>query len=58
MQALMKALNSIQEVINLYPATGKAGSSGRPSTQTTLTEMDPTQQALYRLFNLDRFREA
>ena len=57
-QALMKALNSIQEVINLYPATGKAGSSGRPSTQTTLTEMDPTQQALYRLFNLDRFREA
>jgi hypothetical protein len=54
--ALMKALNGIQEVINLYPATGKAGSPGRPSTQTTLTEMDTTQQALYRLFNLDRFR--
>ena len=57
-QALMKALNGIQEVINVYPATGKAGSPGRPSTQTTLTEMDDTQQALYRLFHLDRYRNA
>jgi transposase len=57
-QALMKALNGIQEVINIYPATGKVGSPGRPSTQTTLTEMDTTQQALYRLFDLDRYRKA
>jgi transposase len=57
-QALMKALNGIQEVINIYPATGKAGSPGRPSTQTTLTEMDVTQQALYGLFDLDRYRKA
>ena len=56
-QALMKALNSIQEVTNIYPATGKSGSPGRPSTQTTLTEMDATQQALYRLFDLDRYRK-
>ena len=57
-QALMKALNGIQEVINIYPATGKAGSPGRPSTETTLTEMDVTQQALYGLFDLDRYRKA
>jgi transposase len=57
-QALMKTLNGIQEVINIYPATRKAGSPGRPKLQTTLTEMDPTQEALYRLFNLDRYRKA
>jgi len=56
-QALIKALNGIQEVTNLYPATGKAGSPGRPSSQTTLTAMDATQQALYRLFDLDRYRK-
>jgi transposase len=53
-KALFEALNGIQEVVNLYPATGEAGSRGRPHTQTTLSEMNPTQQALYRLFNLDR----
>ena len=57
-QALIKALNGIQEVTNLYPATGKTGSPGRPSAQTTLTDMDATQQALYRLFDLDRYRKA
>jgi transposase len=57
-QALLKALNGIQEVINLHPATGKPGSRGRPYTQATLTEMDSTQQALHRLFNLDRYRKA
>jgi len=45
-------------VTNLYPATGKSGSPGRPSTQTTLTDMNATQQALYRLFDLDRYRKA
>jgi transposase len=58
LQALFKALNGIQEVTNLFPPTGKPGSPGRPSAQTTLTEMDATQQALYRLFHLDRYRKA
>jgi transposase len=58
LQALLKALTGIQEVTNVYPATGKPGSPGRPHLQTTLTEMDPTQQALYRLFDLDRYRKS
>jgi hypothetical protein len=57
-KTLFEALNGIQEVVNLYPATGEAGSRGRPHTQTTLSEMNPTQQALYRLFNLDRRRQS
>jgi len=58
MHALFKALNGIQEVANVYPATGKPGSPGRPRVKTTLTEMDATQQALYNLFDLDRFRKS
>lgn len=58
LQALFKALSGIQEVTNLFPATGKPGSPGRPQLKTTLTEMDPTQEALYRLFALDSYRQA
>ena len=58
MHALFKTLNGIQEVANVYPATGKPGSPGRPRVKTTLTEMDATQQALYNLFDLDRFRKS
>jgi len=58
MQALFKALSGIQEVTNVYPAAGKPGSPGRPHVTTILTEMDGTQQALYRLFDLDRYRKA
>ncbi|MGB9205047.1 MAG: IS1634 family transposase, partial [Terriglobales bacterium] len=58
MQALFKVLSGIQEVTNLFPAAGKPGSPGRPQLKTTLTEMDPTQQALYRLFALDSYRQA
>jgi transposase len=58
MQTLFKALSGIQEVTNLFPAAGKPGSPGRPQLKTTLTEMDPTQQALYRLFALDSYRQA
>lgn len=58
MQALFHALSGIQEVTNLYPATGKPGSPGRPSVKTTLTDMDRTQQALYRLWDLDRYRKS
>lgn len=58
MHALFTALSGIQEVTNVYPATGQPGSPGRPHVQTTLTEMDRTQQALYRLFDLDRYRQS
>ncbi len=55
--SLLQALHGIQEVTNVYPATGPTG-RGRPRVQTTLTEMDAMQQTLYRLFNLDRYRQA
>lgn len=58
LRALLQALSGIQEVTTIYPAAGQPGSPGRPRTQTTLTEMNPTQQALYRLFNLDRYCQA
>lgn len=57
LQALLKALNGIQQVTNLFPPAGKPGSPGRPYVKTTLTEMDTTQQALFRLFALDRYRQ-
>jgi hypothetical protein len=57
LQALFKALNGIQEVTNVFPPAGKPGSPGRPHVKTTLTEMDSTQQALFRLFALDRYRQ-
>ncbi len=56
LQALFKALNGIQEVTNVFPPAGKPGSPGRPHVKTTLTEMDDTQQALFRLLALDRHR--
>ena len=57
-KALFKALSGIQEVTNIYPATGNSGSPGRPHVKTTVTEMDQTQQQLYRLFDLDRYRKS
>lgn len=57
-KALFSALSGIQEVTNIYPATGKSSSPGRPHLKTTLTEMDQTQQQLYRLFDLDRYRQS
>src|SRR6266436_4677821 len=56
MQGLFKVLSGIQEVTNVFPAAGKLDSPGRPHLKTTLTEMDSTQQALFRLFALDRYR--
>ena len=56
-RAMFQALHGIQEVLNVYPATGKAGSRGRPYSETTLTEMDATQQALYQMFHLDSYRQ-
>jgi transposase len=57
LQALFKALNEIQEVTNVFPPAGRPGSPGRPYVKTTLTEMDHTQQALFRLLALDRYRQ-
>jgi transposase len=57
LQALLKALNGIQEVTNVFPPAGKPGSPGRPYVKTTLTEMDHTQKALFQLFALDRYRQ-
>src|SRR6267143_2192978 len=56
MQRLFKALSGIQEVTNIFPPAGKPGSPGRPHLKATLTEMDRTQQALFRLFALERYR--
>ena len=56
MQGLFKVLSGIQEVTNVFPPAGKLDSPGRPHLKTTLTEMDSTQQALFRLFALDRYR--
>lgn len=56
LQALFQALNGIQEVTNIFPPAGKPSSPGRPQVKTTLTEMDSTQQALFHLFALDRYR--
>jgi hypothetical protein len=58
LHALLQSLSDIQEVTSIYPATGQPGSRGRPRTQTTLSEMNPRQEALYGLFNLDRYRQA
>jgi transposase len=55
-KAMFEALNAIEEVVNIYSARGETGSRGRPHTETTLSEMNATQQTLYRLFNLDRYR--
>ncbi len=56
-KAMFTALSAIQEVTNVYPAAGTSGSRGRPTVKTTLSEMDGTQQQLYRLFDLDRYRQ-
>ena len=45
--AMFRALNGIQQVINIYPATAQAGSRGRPHTQTALSEMDtPSRRSI------------
>jgi hypothetical protein len=56
LQALCKALNGIQEVTSVFPPAGPPGSPGRPHVKTTLTEMEDTQPALFRLLALDRHR--
>ena len=45
---LLDSLADIQETLMLYQ-----GERGRPRARRMLTEIDPTQQRLYDLFNLD-----
>jgi transposase len=47
---LLDSLDSIGEVTLLYP-----GERGRPRARRMLTELDPTQQRLYDLFNLNTY---
>src|SRR5665647_3524090 len=47
---LLSHLAGIQETLLLYPSTG-----GRPRARRMLTEMTPTQQQLYEIFNLDQY---
>ena len=47
---LLNHLAGIQETLLLYPSTG-----GRPRARRMLTEMTPTQQQLYEIFNLDQY---
>jgi transposase len=47
---LLGQLAGIQETLLLYPSTG-----GRPRARRMLTDMTPTQQHLYDLFDLDRY---
>lgn len=48
---LLSSLEGIQETVLLYPT----GNKGRPRAQRILTDTDPTQQRLAKLFNLDAY---
>lgn len=47
---LLDALAGIEETVLLYQ-----GDRGRPRARRIITDLDPTQQRLYDLFNLDRY---
>jgi len=47
---LLRHLDGITQITLLYP-----GDRGRPRARRHLTDMNPTQQSLYNLFNLDRY---
>jgi len=48
---LLRHLNGINEITMLYPSEGK----GRPRARRALTDLDPTQKRLYKLFGLDTY---
>jgi len=48
---LLDNLSGIEETVLLYPT----GNKGRPRAQRILTDIDPTQQRLFDLFNLDAY---
>jgi transposase len=47
---LLATLAGIQETLLLYP-----GERGRPRARRMLTDLDPTQRRLYKLFDLDQY---
>ena len=47
---LLAALAGIQETVLLYQ-----GDRGRPWARRMITDLDPTQQRLFDLFNLERY---
>lgn len=49
-KALLDTPSGIQETVLIYPSTG-----GRPKARRMTTAMTTDQQALYDLFNLDRW---
>jgi transposase len=48
---LLTTLEGIEETVLLYPT----GNKGRPRAQRTLTDIDPTQQRLFDLFELQTY---
>ena len=48
---LLTTLSRIEETVLLYPT----GNKGRPRAQRILTDQDPIQQRLFKLFNLERY---
>ena len=48
---LLDNLSGIEETVLLYPT----GNKGRPRAQRILTDVDPTQQRLFDLFNLNAY---
>src|SRR5680860_665510 len=49
-RGLLTELAGIEETVLIYPSTG-----GRPKARRMLTDMAPTQQRLFDLFDLDRY---
>ena len=54
--ALLERLSGIQEVVNLYPASGDRG--GRPRAQRVLTGMTHLQEQLFGRLDLARFQRS
>jgi transposase len=54
---LIEQLRGIKEITNYYPArtTGKLRLGGRPRSEHTITHLDPQQNQIFRVLQLDRF---
>lgn len=50
---MLSTLAGIQETVLTYPSSG-----GRPKARRMLTDLNPTQQRLYQIFNLDHYAPA
>jgi transposase len=54
---LMEQLKGIKEITNYYPAKSEEElpRGGRPRSERTLTRLDPQQEQIFRVLQLDRF---